>query len=140
MSGPGAGSTTPWTDIISAQNNPGLMAECLERLAEKYHDPIHAFILCTLRISRPEIADDPTQAFFLHFIESDALKTLDRERGRLRNRFAISVQRFAWDEEKKGRQATKKPPQNWPSRSRMYPIIWGERRKNSRCRFESRFV
>lgn len=94
--------STPWTDILEAQNNPVLMAECLERLAEKYRAPIHAFILRTLRVNRPEIADDLVQQFFLHFIESDALKALDRERGRLRNWFAVSVQRFVWDEMKKG--------------------------------------
>ena len=93
---------TPWTDIIAAQQNPALMAACLERLAEKYRDPIHVFILRTLRINRPEIADDLTQAFFLHFIETDALSKLDRDRGRLRNWFMTSVQRFVWDEMKKG--------------------------------------
>lgn len=102
--------STPWTDIMAAQNNPALMAECLERLTEKYHGPVHAFILRTLRINRPEIADDLTQAFFLHFIESDLLKTLDRERGRLRNWFKVTVQRFVWDEEKKGQRRNAASP------------------------------
>jgi len=101
---------TPWTDIVAAQQNPALMAACLERLAEKYHDPIYTFILRTLRINRPEIADDLTQAFFLHFIETDALSKLDRERGRLRNWFITSVQRFVWDEEKKGRRKNATSP------------------------------
>lgn len=93
---------TPWTDIIAAQQNPALLAKCLEQLAEKYHDPIHGFILRTLKINRPEIADDLTQAFFLHFIESNALNILNRERGRLRSWFKVSVQRFVWDEVRKG--------------------------------------
>lgn len=96
------GVRTPWTDIIAAQHNPDLMAECLEQLAEKYHDPIHAFILRTLRINRPEVADDLTQGFFLHFVESNALCKLDKERGRLRNWFMSAVQNFVLDEKRKG--------------------------------------
>ncbi len=95
------GVSTPWTDIIAAQQNPALLAACLERLAEKYHAPVHAFIQRTLRIHRPEEADDLTQAFFLHFIESNALHKLDRERGRLRFWFMTSVQNFIKDERKK---------------------------------------
>ena len=93
---------TPWTDIIAAQQDHALRARCLEQLAEKYRDPIHSFILRTLRVYRPEIADDLTQAFFLHFIERDNFALLDRERGRLRNWFMTSVQRFVFDEMKKG--------------------------------------
>ncbi len=99
---------TPWTDIIAAQQNPVLLSRCLEQLAEKYHAPIHTFILRTLRITRPEIADDLTQAFFLHFIESDCLNMLDRERGRLRN--LTSVQRFVWDEMRKGSRKNASSP------------------------------
>ena len=93
---------TPWTDIVNAQQNPALRARCLEQLAEKYQSPIHVFILRTLRVNNPDKADDLTQMFFLHFIESDCLDVLDRERGRLRNWFMTSVQRFVWDEMKKG--------------------------------------
>ncbi len=94
-------TTTKWTDIIAAQNNPDLMAACLKRMAEKYHPLIQRFIARTLRIRNPETADDLTQSFFLHLIESNALLKLDRERGRLRSWLAATARNFVWDEIRK---------------------------------------
>ena len=56
------------------------------------------------------MADDLTQMFFLHFIESDCLEILDRKRGQLRNWFITTVQRFVWDEMRKGKRKNATSP------------------------------
>lgn len=89
-------------DILAAQCDPALRAQCLERLAEKYHEPIRLFMAGVCRQNDPHTVDDLVQAFFFHFIESDCLSVLDRERGRLRNWFMTSARRFVWDEMRKG--------------------------------------
>lgn len=44
------GVSTPLTDIMAAKNNPALLSECLERLAEKYRAPIqYKAISCEAR-------------------------------------------------------------------------------------------
>ncbi len=103
-------TTTQWTDIIAAQNNPDLMAACLKRMAEKYHPLIRQFIARTLRIRNPETVDDLTQSFFLHLMESNALQKLDRERGRLRWWFATSARNFVRTELRKGERGNHASP------------------------------
>lgn len=79
--------------------------KALEWLCESYWYPLYAFI--RRRGYDSHAAEDLTQDFFAHLFKQDALKNLDRERGRFRSFLLAAVNHFIINDWKK-RQAQKR--------------------------------
>lgn len=100
--------TTPWTDILQAQQgDPALRAKCLEMLVEKYHEPIRQFIQAALNIHQPSRVDDLVQGYFLEKFLRDSNRkaffdTFDPAKGRLRNYLMATVKHYIFDQRDKG--------------------------------------
>ena len=64
----------------------------LEELCGTYWSPVYAFI--RRRDFSPADAEDLTQAFFVHFLESEFVRAADHDRGRFRSYLLKSVSNF----------------------------------------------
>lgn len=103
--------TTPWTDILLAQQgDPVLRAKCLEELAGKYYEPIRVYIAAKSRVTEPADLDDLAQAFFHRFLEKSLLDILDRDKGSLRGFLMRTVDRFILDEKRRGARHNSSSP------------------------------
>ena len=101
----GGFATTRWTLIRAATEREKPEAqEALEGLCQLYWFPIYAHI--RRKGNSAEEAADLTQAFFAHMLESEALHTLEPERGRFRSFLLTSADNFLANEYHK--QAAKK--------------------------------
>ncbi len=102
---------TPWTDILAAQHgDPAFRARCLEEIAEKYYNPVRAYISALPGVNRPEDVDDLVQGFFHKFLEKEILNRLDRDKGRFRQFLKTAVRNFVKDEAKKASRDDPRSP------------------------------
>jgi RNA polymerase sigma factor (sigma-70 family) len=93
--------TTMWTTVQEAgQQDGSLKAQlALERVCRTYWYLLYVFL--RQQGKSPEDAEDLTQAFFAHLMEKEALKNVDRERGRFRSFLLSSLKHFVTDNWKK---------------------------------------
>ena len=91
--------TTRWSVVLAAQDKASpASAEALETLCRAYWYPIYALV--RRQGHSPHDAQDLTQEFFARLLQKDYLKTVDRERGRLRMFLHVALKRFLaneWD-------------------------------------------
>lgn len=89
--------TTRWSIVNAAggRSTPSAQA-ALEQLCRIYWPPVYAFI--RRKGHETNSAEDLTQAFFVHLLASDFVKTADRERGRFRSFLLKSVSHFLSDQ------------------------------------------
>jgi RNA polymerase sigma factor (sigma-70 family) len=94
--------TTRWSEILAAAESriPGSQA-ALAELCRLYWYPLYAF--ARRRGSGPHDAQDLTQGFFLHLLESRALKQANPLRGKFRSFLLTSFKNFASDEAARAR-------------------------------------
>jgi RNA polymerase sigma factor (sigma-70 family) len=102
--------STRWTVVLeAAQSRAEGGPAALARLCERYWPPLYSFALH--RGNGPEDAEDLVQGFFQHLIESRALGTINRAKGRFRSFLLASFQNFMTmerrraDAEKRGGRA-----------------------------------
>jgi RNA polymerase sigma-70 factor (ECF subfamily) len=89
---------THWSLILKAtqQDESGVMA--LNKLCSSYRVPLYSFV--RHRGFSPADAEDITQSFFLDLLERDALRQVDRQKGRFRSFLLGSLKNFLaneWD-------------------------------------------
>jgi RNA polymerase sigma factor (sigma-70 family) len=81
--GPAQFATTHWSIVVAAgQEATPSSRGALEHLCRTYWRPIYGYV--RQRGSKPEEAEDLTQAFFEHFLERKLFSVADRRRGRFR--------------------------------------------------------
>jgi RNA polymerase sigma factor (sigma-70 family) len=78
----GAFSPTQWSLVLAARSGSDRRREALEQLCAAYWPPIYQFL--RRRHLSPSDAEDLTQGFFVHLLESDFLDRPDPARGRFR--------------------------------------------------------
>ena len=77
-------ATTRWSIVQAAAGRPTQTArEALEELCATYWPPVYAFV--RRRGASPTDAEDQTQAFFVHLLDSEFVQSADRSRGRFRS-------------------------------------------------------
>ena len=94
--GPAAFTTTHWSVVLEAQGESPAAQEALENLCRTYWRPIYGFV--RRQGARSEDAEDLTQGFFALLFERKDLKTVRKEKGRLRSYLLTSVKNFLADE------------------------------------------
>lgn len=85
--------TTNWGAVLHAgHTNSAQAAVALEKLCRAYWYPLYAYV----RRQGHDAADaeDLTQTFFAHLFTEDALKGLDREKGRFRSFLVTALKNF----------------------------------------------
>ena len=73
---------TPWSVVLAARRDSAQRRAALEKLCAGYWLPLYSYL--RRRGHRPEDAEDLTQGFFVHLIESDFLDRPDPAKGRFR--------------------------------------------------------
>jgi RNA polymerase sigma factor (sigma-70 family) len=90
---------THWSLVLSAGAHDGVRAAAaLERLCRTYWPPIYAFV--RRRGYDQHAAEDLTQDFFAFLLDQQALKKVDRSKGKLRSFLLASLTHFLaneWD-------------------------------------------
>jgi RNA polymerase sigma factor (sigma-70 family) len=89
-------TTTHWSVVLEAQGESPAAQEALEKLCRTYWRPIYGFV--RRQGARSEDAEDLTQGFFALLLERQDLKTVRKEKGRLRSYLLTSVRNFLADE------------------------------------------
>jgi RNA polymerase sigma factor (sigma-70 family) len=95
--GPAAFTTTHWSVVLEAQGESPTAQEALEKLCRTYWRPIYGFVR-RHRGGAMEDAEDLTQGFFALLLERKDLKTVRKEKGRLRSYLLTSVKNFLVNE------------------------------------------
>jgi RNA polymerase sigma-70 factor (ECF subfamily) len=86
-------ATTQWSIVRAAGHHSSSAARAaMEDLCQIYWLPVYAFI--RRKGHSPTNAEDLTQAFFLHLLESEFVKSANQERGRFRSFLLKSVSNF----------------------------------------------
>lgn len=85
-------ATTHWSVVLTAQGESPAAQEALEKLCRIYWRPLYAFV--RQQGLGPEDAQDLIQEFFARFLKRKNLKTVRREKGRLRSYLLVSIKRF----------------------------------------------
>jgi DNA-directed RNA polymerase specialized sigma24 family protein len=85
-------TTTHWSVVLEAQGESPAAQEALEKLCRIYWRPLYAFV--RRQGLSPEDAQDMIQEFFAGFLRRKNLKTVRREKGRLRSYLLVSIKRF----------------------------------------------
>lgn len=85
-------SPTQWSVVLAARSDSGRRREALEQLCATYWPPIYGYL--RRRGKTPEDAEDLTQSFFLHLIESDFLDRPDPAQGRFRGYLVGALRHF----------------------------------------------
>lgn len=102
---PGAGhfKSTRWTTVLRASrpDAPGAQL-ALARLCEDYRPPLLKFARFWLK--DPDEAEDLTQSFFSHFIESNLPASAGPERGHFRTFLLACFKNFVRDEWRRRRR------------------------------------
>lgn len=96
QSGGVAFKTTHWSVVLEAQGQSPTAQEALEKLCRVYWRPIYGFV--RRQGVEPEEAKDLTQGFFALLLERRDLKTVRKEKGRLRSYLLTSVKHFLMNE------------------------------------------
>src|SRR5437879_13515467 len=97
--GPAAFITTHSSVVLEAQGESPAAQEALERLCRIYWRPIYSF-LRRQGISGND-AQDLTQGFFALLLERRDLRTVRREKGRLRSYLLSALKHFLADEHRR---------------------------------------
>jgi len=90
--GPVAFTTTHWSVVLAAQSESAAAQEALEKLCRTYWRPIYGFV--RRQGAEAEDAEDLTQGFFALLLERKDLKSVRKEKGRLRSYLLTSVKHF----------------------------------------------
>jgi RNA polymerase sigma-70 factor (ECF subfamily) len=85
-------ATTHWSIVLTAQGESPAAQEALEKLCRTYWRPLYAFV--RQQGLGPEDAQDLIQDFFARLLKRQNLKTVRREKGRLRSYLLVSIKRF----------------------------------------------
>jgi RNA polymerase sigma factor (sigma-70 family) len=85
-------ATTHWSVVLTAQGESPAAHEALEKLCRTYWRPLYAFV--RREGLGPEDAKDLIQEFFARLLERRNLRTVRREKGRLRSYLLVSIKRF----------------------------------------------
>jgi hypothetical protein len=94
--GPAAFTTTHWSVVLEAQGESPAAHEALEKLCHVYWRPIYSFV--RRQGAAPEEAQDLTQGFFVLLLERRDLRTVRKEKGRLRSYLLTALKHFLADE------------------------------------------
>jgi RNA polymerase sigma factor (sigma-70 family) len=92
-------TTTHWSVVLEAQGESPAAQEALEKLCRIYWRPIYSF-LRRQGIS-VEDAQDLTQGFFALLLERRDLRTVRKEKGRLRSYLLTALKHFLADERRR---------------------------------------
>src|SRR5256714_8722421 len=76
-------TTTHWSVVLEAQGESPTAQEALEKLCRTYWRPIYSYV--RRQGAGPEEAQDLTQGFFALLLERRDLRTVRKEKGRLRS-------------------------------------------------------
>jgi len=97
--GPALFTTTHWSVVLEAQGESPAAQEALEKLCRIYWRPIYSFV--RRQGAGPEEAQDLTQGFFALLLERRDLRTVRKEKGRLRSYLLTAVKHFLADEHRR---------------------------------------
>jgi len=97
-------ATTRWSLVLAARGTSAAGRDALGELCENYRPVILAFFR---RHDDPRLAEDRTQAFLLHFLESELHSRADASRGSFRAFLFTSV-RHHWQESLRRESASKR--------------------------------
>ena len=97
--GPAAFATTHWSVVLEAQSESPAAQEALEKLCLIYWRPIYSFV--RRQGASAEEAQDLTQGFFALLLERRDLRTVRKEKGRLRSYLLTAVKHFLADEHRR---------------------------------------
>jgi len=97
--GPAAFATTHWSVVLEAQGETPAAQEALERLCRIYWRPIYSFL--RRRETSADEAQDLTQGFFALLLERRDLRTVRKEKGRLRSYLLSAVKHFLADQHRR---------------------------------------
>ena len=97
--GPAAFATTHWSVVLEAQGETPAAQEALEKLCRVYWRPIYSFV--RRQGPRQEEAQDLTQGFFALLLERRDLRSVRKEKGRLRSYLLTAVKHFLADEHRR---------------------------------------
>jgi RNA polymerase sigma factor (sigma-70 family) len=97
--GPAAFTTTHWSVVLEAQGESPAAQEALEKLCRIYWRPIYSFV--RRQCAMPEEAQDLTQGFFALLLERRDLRTVRKEKGRLRSYLLTALKHFLADEHRR---------------------------------------
>jgi RNA polymerase sigma-70 factor (ECF subfamily) len=92
-------TTTNWSVVLEAgQTDCDRAARALEELCVRYWYPVYGYV--RRRGSTPHEAKDLTQAFFVHLLQNETLKKIDRQKGKFRSFLLTATTNFLaneWD-------------------------------------------
>src|SRR2546430_9068544 len=97
--GAAAFTTTHWSVVLVAQGESPAAQEALEKLCRIYWRPIYSFV--RRQGVGPEEAQDLTQVFFALLLERRDLRTVRKEKGRLRSYLLSALKHFLVDERRR---------------------------------------
>jgi len=99
----GVFKNTPWNEIAWRNGAATRRRDRAQaQFCRSYWEPIF-FVLLKRGFDRPD-AEDLTQSFLLHFLDSDALERANRARGRFRNYLLTALDHYLADVHKKNGQ------------------------------------
>ena len=97
--GPAAFTTTHWSVVLEAQGESPTAQEALEKLCRIYWKPLYGFV--RRQPVSPEDAQDLTQGFFALLLERRDLRSVRKEKGRLRSYLLTALKHFLADERRR---------------------------------------
>src|SRR6266566_8273865 len=97
--GPAAFNTTQWSVVLEAQGESPAAQAALEKLCRVYWRPVYSFV--RRQGAGPEEAQDLTQGFFALLLERRDLRTVRKEKGRLRSYLLSALKHFVVDERRR---------------------------------------
>src|SRR5436305_5927796 len=92
-------TTTHWSMVLEAQGESPAAQEALEKLCRIYWRPIYSFV--RRQGAGPEEAQDLTQGFFALLLAPRDLRTVRKEKGRLRSYLLSALKHFLVDERRR---------------------------------------
>ncbi len=103
-------TTTNWSVVLEAgRTDHGRAAKALEELCVRYWYPVYAYV--RRRGSDHHEAKDLTQSFFVHLLQNETLKKIDRQKGKFRSFLLAAATNFLTNEWDK-RQSLKRGGQH----------------------------
>jgi RNA polymerase sigma-70 factor (ECF subfamily) len=85
-------ATTHWSVVVAAQGESPAADNALEKLCRTYWRPLYSFV--RRQGLGSEDAEDLIQEFFARLLKRQNVKTIRREKGRLRSYLLVSLKRF----------------------------------------------
>jgi RNA polymerase sigma factor (sigma-70 family) len=92
-------TTTHWSVVLEAQGESAAAQEALEKLCRIYWRPIYSFV--RRQGAGLEEAQDLTQGFFALLLERRDLRSVRKEKGRLRSYLLTALKHFLADERRR---------------------------------------